>query len=172
MIFRNTVGLLAVIAPERLRFAALNPTVILKVPYSRMTKEQSFKVAVTVGIQLVIASIHVFRIGTYLPGALYHLYYSYFSDFIIPFGAYFLISINDFQLPFLRSWKIKALIAFTAPTAAEICQYFGLYVLGVTFDTIDIVMYGLGVMLAVIVDTRIFPRVFGFWTIESGNGLS
>ena len=32
MIFRKIVRLLAVIAPERLRFAALNPTVILKTP--------------------------------------------------------------------------------------------------------------------------------------------
>ena len=38
VIFKNIVRLLAVIAPERLRFAALNPTVILKTPIECLSK--------------------------------------------------------------------------------------------------------------------------------------
>ena len=135
-------------------------------------KEQAYRVAVIVSLQLIIASIHAFRIGTYLTGPLYHLYYSFFSDIIVPFGMYFLFCINEFQISFLRPWWVKALIVFSVSTGAEICQYFGFYALGVTFDPLDIVMYGLGVILAVVVDTQVFPRVFRFWTLEYDKGLS
>ena len=99
-------------------------------------------------------------------GELYILYYSYFSDIIIPFGIYFLLSINEFSIPFLRDWRVKSIIVFSATTTTEICQYFGIPVLGVTFDPIDIIMYGAGVVLAVFIDRQVFTRIFKFWTIK------
>jgi len=51
-------------------------------------------------------------------------------------------------------------------TLAEVGQYFGLYILGRTFDPIDIAVYAAGVMLAAVVDW-IFSIVFKFWKIES-----
>jgi len=51
---------------------------------------------------------------------------------------------------------------------AEIFQYFGIYALGITFDLIDIIMYGAGLMAAVIVDKQVFARIFKFWTIKYG----
>ena len=36
-------------------------------------------------------------------------------------------------------------------------------VLGVTFDFIDIVMYGTGVLIAAFVDVKLFANFFGFW---------
>ncbi|MBC8181969.1 hypothetical protein H8E88_12690 [candidate division KSB1 bacterium] len=69
-------------------------------------------------------------------------------------------------MPFLRDWRVKSIIVFSVATTAEICQYFGIYALGVTFDLIDIIMYGVGVLMAVIVDRLVFTRIFKFWAVE------
>mgnify|MGYP007001760780 CR=1 FL=1 len=103
-----------------------------------------------------IASLHIFRFGRLLNGQWYHLYYSYFSDVALPFGVYFLLTLSEESVPMLRSWYGKAGIVFALTTAAEVAQYFGLYVLGVTFDPLDIVMYGVGVLLAALLDVKVF----------------
>jgi hypothetical protein len=130
----------------------------------------SRRLAVIFSIVLLIAAVHIFRIGSYLQGEWYNLYYSYFSDFIIPFGFYFLLCVNELHMPFLRSWKVKLAIAFLAPAIAETCQYFGIPVLGATFDLLDYVVYGVGAISAVVVDTQVFSRIFGFWTVQKAEG--
>jgi hypothetical protein len=127
------------------------------------------RLAVIFSIVVLIAVVHIFRIGSYLQGALYNLYYSYFSDAILPFGCYFLLCANEPNMPFLRRWKVKLAIAFLTPSMAETCQYFGIPVLGSTFDPLDYVMYGIGAILAVVVDTQVFSRIFDFWTIEKAK---
>ena len=124
------------------------------------------RLAVVFSIVALIAAVHILRIGSYLQGELYNFYYSYFSDFIIPFGYYFLLCANEPHIPFLRRWPVKLAIAFLTPSIAETCQYFGLPVLGSTFDPLDYVIYGMGAISAVAVDTQVFSRVFGFWIVE------
>lgn len=121
---------------------------------------------VGVSIMLVIAAIHVFRIGSYLDGEAYILYYSYASDVIIPFGFYFILSMNEIQIKFLQQWYTKALIVFGLATSTEIMQIFGFYVLGVTFDIFDILMFGIGVAIAVLLDKQIFERFIPYWKIN------
>ncbi len=119
---------------------------------------------VIICMMVLIAAIHIFRVGSYLNGELFNFYYSYFSDFLLPFGGYFLLCATELQLPFLRHWKVKLAIAFLLPSIAEICQCFGIPVLGSTFDILDYFMYALGVMLAAIFDMQVFPRLFSFWS--------
>lgn len=127
------------------------------------------RLAVVYSIVALVAAVHIFRLGSYLQGELYNLYYSYFSDFILPFTCYFLLCGLE-QIPILRRWEVKLAIAFLIPSIAETCQYFGIPVLGATFDPLDYLMYALGALSAVVVDTQVFSRVFGFWTrIESEN---
>jgi hypothetical protein len=58
-------------------------------------------------------------------------------------------------------------------TLAEICQFFGIEVLGVTFDPFDILMYGIGVSVAALIDVKVFTKYLGFWTIpKNGKILS
>ncbi len=92
------------------------------------------RILVVISISLTIAAIHFFRIGSYLNGDSYLYYYSYASDILIPFGFYFLLSINDVQIRFLRSWKVKAIIIFVLSSLTEILQAFGIHVLGGAFD--------------------------------------
>ncbi len=127
------------------------------------------RLAVIFSIVILIAVVHIFRIGSYLQGELYNFYYSYFSDFILPFGCYFLLCANEPQTPILRRWKMKLAITFFTPSIAETCQYFGVPVLGSTFDLLDYFMYGIGAISAVTVDTQVFSRVFGFWSIAKAG---
>jgi hypothetical protein len=125
--------------------------------------------AVIFSIVVLIAVVHIFRIGSYLQGELYNFYYSYFSDIILPFWCYFLLCATAPQMPILRRWEAKLAIAFLMPSIAETCQYFGIPVLGATFDPLDYFMYGIGAMSAVVVDTQLFSRIFDFWTMEKAE---
>jgi hypothetical protein len=86
----------------------------------------------------------------------------YSLDILVPSAFYFLLCPQEYSL--LRYWTVKAILIFGAASSVEIAQLFGVPILGRTFDPVDFIMYGLGVMLAVIVDTLVFSRVFEFWT--------
>jgi len=114
-------------------------------------------------ILLVIASIHVLRIGSYLEGVLFQYYYSFFSDIELPFGGYFLISLDDNRAPLFQKWYVKCLVIFGVAAFAEGLQAIGIPVLGVTFDPLDLVMYAVGVLAAALVEVQVFRRILPFW---------
>ncbi len=124
---------------------------------------------VGISIMIAIAAMHAFRIGQLLNGNLYIYYYSFASDLILPFGSYFMLCMFETQLQFLRKWFVKALIVFAVMTFSEIMQKFGFYFFGETFDILDILMFGIGVFIAVIIDTQIFERVMPFWKYNHEN---
>jgi hypothetical protein len=121
---------------------------------------------VVVAVMLVIAVIHVFRVGSYLDGRLFTLYYSYFSGIVVPFGMYFLLCLSEVGFRFLRDWRVKAGVVFGVASLTELGQAVGIPLLGLTFDPLDFVMFGVGTMLAVLVDRVLFKRIFSFWTLE------
>ena len=59
-------------------------------------------------IIIIIALIHIFRVGSYLNGDLFLIYYSYASDLILPFGAYFYLCISELYIKLFRKWYVKA----------------------------------------------------------------
>lgn len=122
--------------------------------------------AIVISIMMLIALLHILGPGRYTQGALYNFYYSYFSDLALPFGGYFLLCATELRMPILRRWETKLAIVFLMASIAETCQYFGIPVLGETFDPLDYFMYGIGAISAAIVDTQVFSRLLNFWTIE------
>lgn len=136
-------------------------------PVSRIKRQ-----VIVVSIAVLIAAAHILRIGSHLQGGVSILYSSYFSDLVIPFGFYFLFreTLHDcatgLKMPFLGRWEANWAIAFLVPAIAETCQYFGIPVLGYTFDLLDYVMYALGAITAVVVDTQVLARNFDFWSLE------
>jgi len=90
---------------------------------------------------------------------------------MIPIGFYFLLCINDLQKPLLRKWYVKALLVFGVTTFTEIMQAFGIYMLGVTFDIFDILMFGIGVLIAAFLDKVVFERFMPNYKIYSRNEL-
>jgi len=121
------------------------------------------KILVLVVIQIIVASVHILRLGQILNGQMYILYYSYFSDLVLPFAWYFLLSFGEPQIPPLRQWYVKAGVVFSLMTFSEIGQYFGFYVFGVTFDPLDILAYGAGILIAAFLDVRVLAPNLGFW---------
>lgn len=121
--------------------------------------------AVIICVMALIAALDIFRVGSYLHGELFNFYYAYFSDFILPFGGYFLLCAAELQIPILRHWEVKLAVAFLIPSMAETCQYFEIPVFGSTFDLLDYFMYAAGATLAAIFDTQAFSRLFIFWSI-------
>ena len=132
---------------------------------NRLTQRN--RMIVGLGIITIIALIHIFRVGSYLNGDLYLFYYSYVSDLIIPFGVYFLLCINELYIKILQKWYVKAAIIIGFTTLAEILQLLGIYALGITFDPVDILIYVLGVGIAVIIDRLLFKRFIPFWDLEN-----
>jgi len=120
------------------------------------------RMAVAIVVILLIAAIHIFRVGSFLSGRLFVLYYSFFSDIVIPIAIYFLLCINDITLPFLKGWRTKATLVFLIATATEIAQGIGIPLLGNTFDIVDFVMFGIGTVIAVGLD-NLFSKAFTFW---------
>jgi hypothetical protein len=118
---------------------------------------------------LLIALVHLFRVGSYLRGSLFTLYYSYFSDIVVPFGMYFLLCLNDARVPFLRDWRVKALLVFGIASSTEVMQAFGVPLLGGTFDPLDFVMFGGGVLLAALVDRFLFDRLLPLSSPKTGD---
>jgi hypothetical protein len=135
--------------------------------YNRLTQRN--RIITGLSIITIIALVHIFRVGSYLNGDLYLLYYSYVSDLIIPFGVYFLLCINELYIKILQKWYVKAAIIIGITTLAEILQLLGIYALGATFDPVDILIYVLGVGVAVIFDRLLFKRFIPFWDSEKLN---
>ena len=125
--------------------------------------------AVVCSIMMLIAAVHILRLGSYLQGELFNLYYSYFSDIAIPFGCYFLLYAPEVPKPVFGHWEAKSAIVFVVPSIAETLQYFGVPVLGSTFDPLDYAMYAVGAISAALVDRQVFSRVFGFWITGSAE---
>lgn len=128
------------------------------------------RMMVVVGMMLLIAVAHIIGPGRYLPEKLSRLYYSYFSDFILPFGFYFLFCMSEKSIPLLRRWQVKLGVTFLLPAIAETLQYFGIDALGVTFDPLDYVVYAAGAASAAVVERQLFPRIFPFWENEIAGG--
>lgn len=137
--------------------------------YFRRTRKT--RIIVGISIILAIALIHIFRVGSYLHGDLYLLYYSYASDIIIPFGIYFLLCIDELYIKILGKWYVKVAIILGFTTFAEILQFFGIYALGETYDPIDILAYAVGVGSAAIFDKLVFSRFIPFWNYKSEQSV-
>lgn len=118
---------------------------------------------VCIAINLVIAMLHILGPLRQASSIWHNLYYSYFSDLIMPFGFYFLLVIAESNLKFLHPWWVKAGGLFLLTFSAEMLQLAGVYALGTVYDPLDILMYASGISLAVMFDKFIFPYIFSFW---------
>jgi O-antigen/teichoic acid export membrane protein len=54
-------------------------------------------------------------------------------------------------------------LVFGIGASVEIAQFFGVPLLGRTFDPLDFVMYAAGVTLAAVLDMLVFPKTLRFW---------
>ena len=93
------------------------------------------------------------------------LWFSFAKDLILPFAFYFFVCLGE---KWLKTWQVRALVAFAVPALLEFGQllngpmllnrYMG------SFDPLDLVMYAIGVGSAVIVEQKVFEKLFKFWS--------
>lgn len=121
---------------------------------------------IIIGIEIVLALSHIIGIGCHASEKIFIISASYFSDFALPFGFYFLLKLSEEKINFLQKWWVKAGIIFLMAALWEAGHFFGLYVLGRTFDPMDIAVYAAGVIFASFVDWML-SNTFKFWKIDS-----
>jgi hypothetical protein len=125
----------------------------------REAAKQFGKRGIIVAIQLPIAGLH-FVTGSRYAGPFPVFVNGYLLDILLPLGFYFLLCMPNIRPTVLHRWYARCILVFTAATGAELAQYHGIDLFGSTFDPLDIVMYGTGVIIAAILDTRVFPGIF------------
>jgi hypothetical protein len=130
-------------------------------------KRQQQKSLVAVCIIIPVALLHFFT-GHAYKGPYPEFVNGYLLDILVPFAFYFLLCPHDAIFSFLRPWFVKGLPVFAVGFSVEVAQFYGVPIFGQTFDPLDFVMYGIGVLLAAILDTTVFPRIFEFWTPKAG----
>ncbi|HPG39829.1 MAG TPA: hypothetical protein PLP19_13780 [bacterium] len=118
-----------------------------------LTRRQIFTI-ILISITVII---HLVGLARFLNDKYAILYRSYFSDIIIPFCFYFIVSIAK-KLKIPRTRIAYFLFVFISCVLAETGQYFGLPILGRTFDYLDIGAYLSGTASAIIVDILIFGK--------------
>lgn len=92
------------------------------------------------------------------------LWVSYAHDLILPFAFYFFLCLGE---RWLKTWQVRALIALAIPILLEFGQLF-YYRFSTeryvgSFDPLDLVMYIVGVGLAVWIERRVFATLIKIW---------
>jgi uncharacterized membrane protein len=111
-----------------------------------------------VGLSLLVALMH-FIIGPHYNGIFKIFFRGYFIDLVLPMNLYLLLQISlRKKLSIVRSRVIGAIGTFSFGVVVELLQFLNIKFLGSTYDPLDIVMYGLGVMLGLLADYTIIEK--------------
>lgn len=119
---------------------------------------------VVVSICLFEAVVQLFT-GPRYQGPFRPFVTGYAIDILLPFSAYFLLTMCDGIMPALRLWPLRAAVVFAVISSAEVAQYFGRPIFGKTYDPLDFVAYAGGTALAVLADRFVLPRMFKSWAL-------
>ena len=126
----------------------------------RATVRSRGKRVLVVCIVVPVGLLHFFT-GRAYNGLWSQLVNGYLMDVLVPLAFYLLLCLPE--IPQLKPWPVKALLIVGAAASVEVAQFFGAPILGQTFDPLDFLMYGLGVALAVLLNTVVFPLVLPLW---------
>lgn len=111
-----------------------------------------------VGISLFVGLLH-FVIGPDYNGLCKHFIRGYLLDILLPMNLYLLLQISlRKKISILKSRLIGAIFTFLFGLAVEISQFYEIKFLGSTYDPLDILMYGLGVILGLLIDFLIIDN--------------
>ena len=111
-----------------------------------------------VAISLFVGLLH-FLIGPAYQGILKHFIRGYLIDILLPFNLYLLLQISlRKKIAVTKSRIIGAVFTLSFGTIVEILQLNKIEFLGSTYDPLDILMYGTGVGLGIIMDLTIINK--------------
>ena len=111
-----------------------------------------------VGISLFVALMH-FVIGPDYNGICRHFVRGYLIDLLLPMNMYLLLQISfRKKISIVKSRITGALFTFLTGLIVEILQLYKIEFLGSTYDPVDIVMYGIGVITGLLIDFTIIDK--------------
>lgn len=140
--------------------------------YQEITANKSVPAKLAKAVMLLIISLGLFWFTYNFPfyrifepdSVIWRLWAGYANNLIQPFAFYFFLCLAE---RWLKTWQVRALIAFAIPTLFEIYQ--GLYYqftptryVG-SFDLLDILVYAIGVGLAILIERKIFAKLITSW---------
>lgn len=111
-------------------------------------------------IALVVGGLH-FVTGENYQGPLPVFVNGYLIDLFLPMALVLLMGL--FQNKILRSAVFRAAAILGFGCLVEFSQYAGYPIFGSTFDPLDILAYAGGVVLGLILDLILFPRLVPGW---------
>ena len=111
-----------------------------------------------VAISLVVGLLH-FILGSNYMGPLKDFLNGYLIDILLPLNLYLLLQIALRKIMTIAQSRISgALFTFIIGLTAEMLQLYDIPVFGNTYDPLDIVMYGIGILLGVLLDFTIIDN--------------
>jgi hypothetical protein len=109
-------------------------------------------------ISLFVGLLHVV-IGPDYQGVFRHFIRGYLIDILLPMNLYLLLQISlRKNISVSRSRIIGAVFTFAFGTIVEILQFYKIDFLGTTYDAWDILMYGIGIGLGIVIDLIIIDK--------------
>jgi len=117
------------------------------------------KFTVTI-IALIVGALH-FVTGEQYQGPFPVFMNGYLIDILLPTTLYLLLGLIE-NKP-IRSILFRTCAVFGFGCFVETSQYFGHPVFGSTFDPLDILAYAGGVLLGILLDLFVFPRLIPRW---------
>ena len=98
------------------------------------------------------------------------LWFSYAKDLIQPFALYLFFCLGE---KWLKTWQVRAGIAFSIPLLLEIFQFLYYRVAPTryvgSFDPLDILMYAMGVAIAVAIEQFVLAKAFPSQLLEHSS---
>ena len=81
----------------------------------------------------------------------------YMIDILLPFAMYLILGIANQTI--LRTRVARGIAVFGIGAIIETLQYFGVSIFGRTFDPLDYLMFGVGIVLAVLFEKAVLSRI-------------
>ena len=117
------------------------------------------KLIITI-IALTVGALHFLK-GENYQGPFPIFVNGYLIDILLPMTLYLLMSL--FQNKLIRSSLFRACAVFGFGCVVEASQYFGYPIFGSIFDPLDILAYAGGVLIGILLDLVLLPRLIPFW---------
>ena len=118
------------------------------------------KKLIITGIALTVGGLH-FLTGEDYRGPFPVFVNGYLIDILLPMTLFLLMDL--FQNKVIRSTAFRACAIFGFGCLVEASQYFGYPIFGNTFDPFDILAYAGGILLGILLDLVMFPRLIPHW---------
>jgi hypothetical protein len=113
---------------------------------------------IIVSISLFVGLLH-FVIGPDYQGLFRHFMRGYLIDILLPMNLYLLLQISlRKNISVIKARITGALFTFAFGTIVEILQFYEIEFLGRTYDPWDILMYGIGIGVGIVIDLTIIDK--------------